>query len=125
MGLTPLTAKGMAMVMTIDRYRTWLVALTVLWIVTATAVVALMRAETLRVRRVEVLNSQGKTVAVLGVSPTDGGVLLIYDGNGSLRAAIGLTTKGDVAIDLNDGSGRPKVTIQVGNDVTVKGLRGR
>jgi len=115
----------MAMVMTIDRYRTWLVALTVLWIVTATAVVALMRAETLRVRRVEVLNSQGKTVAVLGVSPTDGGVLLIYDGNGSLRAAIGLTTKGDVAIDLNDGSGRPKVTIQVGNDVTVKGLRGR
>jgi len=127
MGLTPLTAKGMAMVMTIDRYRTWLVALTVLWIVTATAVVALMRAETLRVRRVEVLNSQGKTVAVLGVSPTDGGVLLIYDGNGSLRAAIGLTTKGDVAIDLNDASGRPKVTIQVSDNgsVTVKGLRGR
>ena len=108
-------------------YRTWLTALTILWVVTAMFVVALFRAETLRVRRVEVLNSQGKTIAVLGVSPSDGGVLLIYDGNGSLRAAIGLTTKGDVAIDLNDGNGRPKVTIQVGNDgsVTVKGLRGR
>ena len=113
--------------MTIDRYRIWLTALTVLWVVTATAVIALFRAETLRVRRVEVLNSQGKTVVVLGVSPTDGGVLLIYDGNGSLRAAIGLTTQGDVAIDLNDGSGHPKVTIQVGNDgsVTMKGLGGR
>jgi len=113
--------------MTIDRYRIWLTALTVLWVVTAMAVIALFRAETLRVRRVEVLNSQGKTVVVLGVSPTDGGVLLIYDGNGSLRAAIGLTTQGDVAIDLNDGSGHPKVTIQVGNDgsVTMKGLGGR
>jgi len=49
-------------------------------------VIALFRAETLRVSRVEVLNSQGKTVAVLGVSPNDGGVLLLYDANGSLRA---------------------------------------
>ena len=115
------------MVMTIDRYRIWLTALTVLWVVTAATVVALMRAETVRVRRVEVLNSRGKTAAVLGVSPSNGGVLLLYDAKGSLRAAVGLTTKGDVAIDLNDASGRPKVTIQVGNDgsVTVKGLRGR
>jgi len=113
--------------MAIDRYRAWLTALTVLWAITAMAVIALFRAETLRVSRVEVLNSQGKTVAVLGVSPADGGVLLLYDAKGSLRAAVGLTTKGNVAIDLNDGSGRPKVTIQVGNDgiVTVKGLRGR
>ena len=114
--------------MTIDRtFRTWLVALTILWVVTAATVIALMRAETLRVRRVEVLNSQGKTVAVLGISPTDGGVLLLYDANGSLRAAIGLTTKGDVAIDLNDASGRPKVTLQVSDDgsVTVFGLRGQ
>jgi len=117
-----------AMAMTIDRtFRTWLVALTILWVVTAATVIALMRAETLRVRRVEVLNSQGKTVAVLGISPTDGGVLLLYDANGSLRAAIGLTTKGDVAIDLNDASGRPKVTLQVSDDgsVTVFGLRGQ
>jgi len=115
------------MVMTIDRFRTWLVVLTVLWIVTTTTVVALFRAETLRVRRVEVLNSQGKTVAVLGISPSNGGVLLLYDANGSLRAAVGLTTKGDVAIDLNDRSGRPKVTIQVGSDgsVTMKGLSGQ
>ena len=117
-----------AMAMTIDRtFRTWLVALTILWVVTAMSVVALMRAETVRVRRVEVLNSQGKTVVVLGVSPTDGGVLLIYDGNGSLRAAIGLTTKGNVAIDLNDRSGRPKVTLQVSDagSVTAFGLRGQ
>jgi len=113
--------------MAIDRIQLWLTALTVLWVLTAIAVIALFRAETFRVRRVEILNSQGKTVAVLGVSPTDGGVLLLYDANGSLRAAVGLTTKGDVAIDLNDAKGRPKVTIQVSNDgvVTVKGLRGR
>ena len=45
----------------------------------------------------------------------------------TLTVRFGLTTQGDVAIDLNDGSGRPKVTIQVGNDgfVTVKGSRGR
>ena len=115
------------MAMKIDRIQLWLTALTILWLLTAMFVIGLFRAETLRVRRVEILNSQGKTVAVLGVSPTDGGVLLLYDGNGLLRVAIGLTTKGDVAIDLNDGSGRPKVAIQVGNDgfVTVKGLRGR
>jgi len=108
-------------------YRTWLTALTILWVVTAMFVVALFRAETLRVHRVEVLNSRGKTVAVLGVSPTDGGVLLIYDASGSLRAAIGLTTKGDVAIDLNDANGHPKVTLQVSGDgsVTVKGLRSK
>ena len=68
------------MTMAIDCYRAWLWALTVLWVLTAMAVIALFRAETLRVSRVEVLNSQGKTVAVLGVSPTDGGVLLLYDG---------------------------------------------
>ena len=127
LGLTPLTAKGMAMVMTIDRYRIWLTALTVLWVVTAATVVALMRAETVRVHRVEVLNSRGNPVAVLGVSPTDGGVLLIYDANGSLRTAVGLTTQGDVAIDLNDANGHPKVTLQVSGDgsVTVKGLRSK
>ena len=108
-------------------HRTWLTVLTVLWVVTTTAVIALFRAETLRVRRIEVLNSQGKTVAVFGVSPTDGGVLLLYDANGSLRAAIGLTTKGDVAIDLNDANGRPKVSFQVSDDgsVTMLGLRGQ
>jgi len=113
--------------MKIDRIQVWLTALTVLWVATAIVVVGLFRAETLRVSRIEVLNSQGKTVAVLGVSPTDGGVLLLYDGNGSLRAAFGLTTKGDVAIDLNDSVGRPKVTIQVSDDgvVTAKGLGGR
>jgi len=117
----------MAMVMTIDRYRIWLTALTVLWVVTAATVVALMRAETVRVHRVEVLNSRGNPVAVLGVSPTDGGVLLIYDANGSLRTAVGLTTQGDVAIDLNDANGHPKVTLQVSGDgsVTVKGLRSK
>ena len=111
--------------MAIDRIQLWLTALTVLWVLTAMAVIALFRAETLRVGRVEVVNSQGKTVAVLGISPTDGGVLLLYDGNGSLRAAVGLTTKGDVAIDLNDAKGRQKVSIQVSDDgfVTAKGLR--
>jgi hypothetical protein len=115
------------MTMAIDRYRAWLWALTVLWVLTAMAVIALFRAETLRVSRVEVLNSQGKTVAVLGVSPTDGGVLLLYDGNGLLRAAIGMTTKGDVAIDLNDANGRQRFTVQVSDDgiVTAQGLRER
>jgi len=125
----PLTAlKGrMAIAMAINRYRAWLTALTVLWVITAMAVIALFRAETLRVSRVEVVNSQGKTVAVLGVSPNDGGVLLLYDAKGSLRAAVGLTTENNAAIDLNDASGQQRVTIQVNDDgvVTVKGLRGR
>ena len=113
--------------MAIDRIELWLTALTVLWVLTAIAVIALFRAETLRVSRVEVVNSQGKTVAVLGVSPTDGGVLLLYDGNGSLRAAVGLTTENNAAIDLNDANGQQRVTIQVSNDgiVTVKGFGGR
>ena len=113
------------MAMTI--YRTWLTALTILWVVTVMFVIALLRAETVRVHRVEVLNSRGKTVAVLGVSPSDGGVLMIYDASGSLRAAIGLTTTGNVAIDLNDRSGRPKVTLQVSDagSVTAFGLRGQ
>jgi len=113
--------------MAINRYRAWLTALTVLWVITAMAVIALFRAETLRVSRVEVVNSQGKTVAVLGVSPNDGGVLLLYDAKGSLRAAVGLTTENNAAIDLNDASGQQRVTIQVNDDgvVTVKGLRGR
>jgi len=113
--------------MKIDRLQVWLTALTVLWVATAIVVIALFRAETLRVSRIEVLNSQGKTVAVLGVSPTDGGVLLLYDNNGTLRAAIGLTTGNDAAINLCDGYGRQKVTVQVSNDgvVTVQGLGGR
>ena len=36
--------------MAIDRFRAWLTALTVLWAITALAVIALFRAETLRVR---------------------------------------------------------------------------
>jgi len=119
-----LRPKG-ALNMTETKWRLWLYGLTFLWVVTFIVVIALFRAETLRVSRVEVVNSQGKTVAVLGISPTDGGVLLLYDGNGSLRAAVGLTTKGDVAIDLNDAKGRQKVSIQVSDDgfVTAKGLR--
>jgi len=111
--------------MTETKLRLWLYALTFLWVMTFIVVIALFRAETLRVSRVEVLNSQGKPVAVLGVSPNDSGVLLLYDANGSLRAAVGLTTKGDVAIDLNDANGRQKVSIQVSDDgfVTAKGLR--
>jgi len=35
------------MTMAIDRYRAWLWALTVLWVLTAMAVIALFRAETL------------------------------------------------------------------------------
>ena len=113
--------------MTETKLRLWLYSLTFLWVVTFIALIGLFRAETLRVRRVEVLNSQGKPVAILGVSPTDGGVLLLYDGNGSLRAAVGLTTENNAAIDLNDASGQQRVTIQVNDDgsVTVKGLRGR
>jgi len=115
------------MAMKIDRIQLWLTALTILWLLTAMFVIGLFRAETLRVRRVEILNSQGKTVAVLGVSPADGGVLLLYDAKGSLRAAVGLTTENNAAIDLNDASGQQRVTIQVNDDgsVTVKGLRGR
>ena len=105
--------------------RLWLSALTVLWALTFAAVLALSRPETLQVRRLELVNAQGKTVAVLGVSPSDGGVLLLYDGDGTLRAAIGMTTKGDAAVDLNDGNGNPRVAIQVNADGTVsaKGLR--
>jgi len=107
--------------------RLWLSALTVLWALTFAAVLALSRPETLQVRRLELVNAQGKTVAVLGVSPSDGGVLLLYDGDGTLRAAIGMTTKGDVAIDLNDANGRQRFTVQVSDDgiVTAQGLRGR
>ena len=119
-----LRPKG-ALNMTETKWRLWLYGLTFLWVVTFIVVIALFRAETLRVSRVEVVNSQGKTVAVLGISPTDGGVLLLYDGNGSLRAAVGLTTENNAAIDLNDASGQQRVTIQVNDDgsVTVKGLR--
>jgi len=111
--------------MTETKLRLWLYTLTFFWVVTFIVVIGLFRTETLRVRRIEILNSQGKTVAVLGVSPNDGGVLLLYDANNSLRAAVGLTTKGDVAIDLNDAKGRQKVSIQVSDDgfVTAKGLR--
>jgi hypothetical protein len=95
-----------------------------LWALTFVAIVALSRAESLRVSRIELVNSQGKTVAVLGVAPTDGGVLLIYDANGTLRAAIGMTTESNAAIDLNDGNGNQRVALQVNDDGTViaKGL---
>jgi hypothetical protein len=111
-----------------DRFlRVWLSLLTALWVVTFIAVYGLIRSEGLRVSRVELINSQGKTVAVLGVAPSDGGVLLLYDANGTLRAAIGMTTEGDAAIDLNDGNGNQRVAIQVNDDgtVSVKGLRVR
>jgi hypothetical protein len=105
--------------------RLWLFALTLLWALTFVFVIALSRAESLRVSRVELVNSQGKVVAVLGVAPNDGGALLLYDANGTLRAAIGMTTEGDAAIDLNDGNGNQRVAIQVKADGTVKtkGLR--
>ena len=108
-----------------DRFlRVWLSLLTALWVVTFVAVFGLIRSESLRVSRIELVNSQGKTVAVLGISPNDGGVLLLYDANGTLRAAIGMTAKGDAAIDLNDASGNQRVAIQVNADGTViaKGL---
>jgi hypothetical protein len=105
--------------------RLWLSALTVLWALTFVWVIALSRAESLRVSRIELVNSRGKVVAVLGVAPSDGGVLLLYDANGTLRAAIGMTAKGDVAIDLNDAAGNQRVAIQVNADgkVSAKGLR--
>jgi len=105
--------------------RLWLSALTVLWALTFVLVIALSRAESLRVSRIELVNSRGKVVAVLGVAPTDGGVLLIYDANGTLRVAIGLTTENNAAIDLNDAAGNQRVTIQVNADgkVSAKGLR--
>ena len=111
-----------------DRFlRVWLSLLTALWVVTFVAVFGLIRSESLRVSRVELVNSKGKVVAVLGVSPNDGGVLLIYDANGTLRVAIGLTTENNAALDLNDGSGNQRVAIQVSDDGTVsaKGLRVR
>ena len=105
--------------------RLWLFALTVLWALTFVWVIALSRAESLRVSRIELVNSQGKTVAVLGVSPNDGGVLLLHDANGTLRAAMGMTTENNAAIDLNDANGNQRVAIQVNDDGTViaKGLR--
>jgi hypothetical protein len=108
-----------------DRFlRVWLSLLTVLWVVTFIAVFGLIRSESLRVSRVELVNSRGKTVAVLGVSPSDGGVLLLYDSNGTLRAAIGMTTENNAAIDLNDAAGNQRVAIQVNADgkVSAKGL---
>ena len=107
--------------------RLWLSALTVLWALTFVLVIALSRAESLRVSRVELVNSKGKVVAVLGVAPNDGGVLLLYDANGMLRVALGMTTEGNAAIDLNDAMGNQRVAIQVNDDGTVnaKGLRVR
>ncbi len=111
-----------------DRFlRVWLSLLTVLCVVTFVAVFGLIRSESLRVSRVELVNSQGKVVAVLGVSPNDSGVLLLYDSNGTLRVAIGLTTENNAAIDLNDAMGNQRVALQVNADGTVsaKGLRVR
>jgi hypothetical protein len=104
--------------------RLWLSALTLLWALTFVLVIALSRAESLRVSRIELVNSRGKVIAVLGVASADGGVLLIYDSNGTLRVAVGLTTEGNAAIDLNDAKGNQRVAIQVNDDGTViaKGL---
>jgi hypothetical protein len=104
--------------------RLWLFALTVLWVLTFAAVLALSRPETLQVRRLELVNAQGKTTAVLGIAPDGGGVLLLYDANGTLRAAVGMTAEGDAAIDLNDAMGNQRVAIQVNADgkVSAKGL---
>jgi hypothetical protein len=65
--------------------------------------------------------------ATVGVAPSDGGVLLLHDANDTLRAGIGMTVKGDVALDLNDAAGNQRVTIQVNADgkVSAKGLRVR
>jgi hypothetical protein len=109
-----------------DRFlRVWLSLLTVLCVVTFIAVFGLIRSEGLRVSRIELVNSRGKVVAVLGVAPSDGGVLLLHDANGTLRVAIGLTTENNAAIDLNDAVGNQRVTIQVNADgkVSAKGLR--
>jgi hypothetical protein len=107
--------------------RRWLTALTVVTVFLAIAVFVLSstRFEHIRAHRIELVNSQGKTAAVLGVSPSDGGVLLIYDANGTLRIAVGMTTRGNAAIDLNDANGNQWVTIQVSSDgtVTMKGLK--
>jgi hypothetical protein len=106
--------------------RRWLTALTVVTVFLAIAVFVLSstRFEHIRAHRIELVNSQGKTAAVLGVSPSDGGVLLIYDANGTLRTAVGMTTRGNAAINLNDANGNQWVTIQVSSDgtVTMKGL---
>jgi hypothetical protein len=119
-----LTEKG-ATVVGDKGLRLWLSALTVLWALTFVLVIALSRAESLRVSRIELVNSKGKVVAVLGIAPNDGGVLLLYDSNGTLRVAIGLTTKSNAAIDLNDAMGNQRVAIQVNADgkVSAKGLR--
>ena len=105
--------------------RLWLSALTLLWALTFVWVIALSRAESLRVSRIELVNSKGKVVAVLGIAPNDGGVLLLYDSNGTLRVAIGMTTESNAAIDLNDAAGNQRVAIQVNADgkVSAKGLR--
>jgi hypothetical protein len=107
--------------------RRWLTALTVVTVFLAIAVFVLSstRFEHIRAHRIELVNSQGKTAAVLGVSPSDGGVLLIYEANGTLRTAVGMTTRGNAAIDLNDANGNQWVTIQVSSDgtVTMKGLK--
>jgi len=111
-----------------DRFlRVWLSLLTALWVVTFVAVFGLIRSESLRVSRVELVNSKGKVVAVLGIAPNDGGVLLLYDANGTLRVGIGMTTEGNAALDLNDSSGNQRVIIQVNADgkVSAKGLRVR
>jgi hypothetical protein len=122
--LSRLTERGAIFVG--DRFlRVWLSLLTALWVVTFVAVFGVIRSEGLRVSRIELVNSQGKVVAVLGVAPSNGGVLLLYDANGTLRAAIGLTTENNAAIDLNDAMGNQRVAIQVNDDGTViaKGLR--
>ena len=104
--------------------KNWLTALTIIQVVTIIALFAIARTETIRVRRIEVLGSKAQTVAVLGNTPNDGGVLMIYDGNGNLRASIGLTANGDVAVDLNDGQGRQRLSLQVNEDgsIVVRGL---
>ena len=45
---------------------------------------------------------------------------MLYDNSGTLRAAVGITSTGDAAIDLFDGSGDKKVSIAVKADGKVE-----
>ncbi len=106
--------------------RRWFAALTVSWILSFALLLGwFSRAEVLQCRRLEILNVQGKTVAVVGSNPQGGGVVMLYDGAGRLRAAIGLTEEESAAVDLCGSDGRTKVSLEVRADgkVSVKGLR--
>ncbi len=106
------------------KVRLWLFALT--FAVAFTYIVAIrpMRNELLQTHRLEIIGANGEAVAVVGSTPESGGVVLLYDNRGTLRAAIGLTTSDDAAVDLYDRHGNQRVSVQVSKDgvVTVKGL---